>query len=165
MSNIHQKQYDGLPYRLGVGMVILNRANLIFIGKRIDTKIEAWQMPQGGIDIGETPSAAVMREMHEEIGTNNGYIIAESKYWYQYDLPTFLISKLWDGQFRGQRQRWFVIRFTGVDADININNHNPEFNEWRWAKIEELSDIIVPFKRKLYNAVVNEFHTVFSSKL
>lgn len=146
-----------LPYRPGVGMMIINNDNKIFLGKRIDTRIEAWQMPQGGIDIGETPSSAALREMSEEIGTNEGFILAESKYWYSYDLPKFLIPKLWNGSFRGQKQKWFLIRFTGEDKDININAHTPEFSEWRWASFLELPDIIIPFKRKLYQAVLNEF--------
>ncbi|BDU60317.1 RNA pyrophosphohydrolase [Candidatus Rickettsia kotlanii] len=156
MSNSSKKHLD-LPYRPGVGMMILNADNHIFVGKRIDTKISAWQMPQGGIVPGETPSIAAMREMLEEIGSDKGYIIAESKFWYSYDVPSFLIPKLWNGNFRGQKQRWFLIRFTGNNEDININTSNPEFNQWRWASLDELLSIIIPFKRKLYQAVVKEF--------
>lgn len=152
-----------LPYRPGVGMMIVNDQNLVFVGQRIDSKVAAWQMPQGGIDIGETPSNAAIREMKEEIGTDKGYILAESKYWYSYDLPSFFISKLWNGKFRGQKQRWFLIRFTGTDADINLNNENPEFQAWHWAKLETLPDIIIPCKRKLYTAVINEFSPLLST--
>lgn len=146
-----------LPYRPGVGMMIINEENNIFLGKRIDTRIEAWQMPQGGIDIGETPSGAALREMKEEIGTDKGHILAESKYWYSYDLPKFLIPKLWNGSFKGQKQKWFLIRFTGQDKDIDINAYTAEFSEWRWASFAELPKVIIPFKRKLYRAVLSEF--------
>ncbi|MFV9936017.1 MAG: RNA pyrophosphohydrolase [Rickettsia endosymbiont of Haemaphysalis japonica] len=159
MSNSSKKPLD-LPYRSGVGMMILNADNHIFVGKRIDTKISAWQMPQGGIVPGETPSIAAMREMLEEIGSDKGYIIAESKFWYSYDVPSFLIPKLWNGNFRGQKQRWFLIRFTGNNEDININTSNPEFDQWRWASLDELLSIIIPFKRKLYQAVVKEFESL-----
>jgi len=151
-----------LPYRPGVGMMIINNKNQVFLGKRIDTRIEAWQMPQGGIDIGETPSAAAMREMIEEIGTDKGFIIAESKYWYSYDLPKFLIPKLWNGSFRGQKQKWFLIKYTGTDNDININTFAPDFCEWRWAAFEDLFEVIIPFKKKLYQAVLNEFESILT---
>ncbi len=149
--------YHKLPYRPGVGMMIIDSQNRIFVGKRIDTKISAWEMPQGGINIGETPSVAALREMLEEIGCNKGSIIAESKFWYSYDVPKILVPKLWDGNFRGQKQKWFLIRFNGVDDEININTTEPEFSEWRWAGIEELLSIVIPFKRKLYKAVMREF--------
>lgn len=156
--------YKSLPYRPGVGMMIVNSQNMVFVGRRIDTKMEAWQMPQGGINLGETPSAAALREMHEEIGSNKGHILAESRYWYSYDLPKFLIPRLWDGNFRGQKQKWFLIRFTGNDADINIHNNDaPEFSDYRWVHFEKLSSIIIPFKRKLYNAVINEFKDIIAS--
>ena len=110
------KKYREMPYRPSVGMMIIDDHRRIFVGKRIDTKISAWQMPQGGINLGETPSVAALREMKEETGCNEGHIIAESKYWYSYDLPKALIPKLWDGKFRGQKQKWFLIRFTGSSA-------------------------------------------------
>lgn len=157
-------RYKALPYRPGVGMMIVNSQNMVFVGRRIDTKMEAWQMPQGGINLGETPSAAALREMQEEIGSNKGHILAESRYWYSYDLPKFLIPRLWDGNFRGQKQKWFLIRFTGNDEDINIHhNEIPEFSDYRWVHFEKLSSIIIPFKRKLYNAVINEFKDIIKS--
>jgi putative (di)nucleoside polyphosphate hydrolase len=152
-----------LPYRLGVGMMILNNKKQIFVGKRIDAKIEAWQMPQGGIDIGETPSRAALREMEEEIGSNQGIIIAESKNWYSYDLPKFLIPRLWNGNYRGQKQRWFLIKFTDDDSRININTSQPEFEDWRWVDVDEMLSIIIPFKRKLYEAVMQEFKPLIKS--
>ena len=144
-------------------MMIVNQYNKVFVGRRIDTKIEAWQMPQGGIDVGETPSSAALREMSEEIGSDKGYIIAESKYWYSYDLPKFLIPKLWNGSFRGQKQKWFLIKFTGTDEDININTSNAEFNKWQWVDFRELLNIIIPFKRRLYQSVIEEFELMLIS--
>jgi putative (di)nucleoside polyphosphate hydrolase len=162
-NTIIDKSYHELPYRPSVGMMIIDKDDRIFVGKRVDTKIAAWQMPQGGIDLGETPSVAALREMAEEIGCNKGYIIAESNYWYSYDVPKALIPKLWDGHFRGQKQRWFLIRFTGTSEEININTPNPEFEEWRWTKLDELLSIIIPFKRKLYKAVIKEFAPIILS--
>ena len=146
-----------LPYRPGVGIMLLNTENQVFVGKRIDTVSEAWQMPQGGIDEGEEPLEAAIREMMEEIGTDKACMVAESNGWYNYDLPDHLIAKLWGGKFRGQRQKWYCLRFMGNDSDINIATDHPEFCEWKWAEIKELPDLIVPFKRELYQAIVNEF--------
>ena len=151
------KDYGSLPYREGVGMMIVNKDNFIFVGKRIDTKIEAWQMPQGGIDQGETPSRAAIREMTEETGSPNGRIIAESNRWYSYDLPIFLIPKLWNGRYKGQKQKWFLIEYQGKDEEINLATSHPEFNEWMWISLDMLPKIIVPFKKKLYEAVIEEF--------
>jgi putative (di)nucleoside polyphosphate hydrolase len=154
----HQRSISSiLPYRPGVGMMIVNKHMKVFVAKRIDTKTQAWQMPQGGINIAETPSKAALREMKEEIGTNKAEIIAESRVWYSYDIPEFLISKLWHGRYKGQKQKWFLMRFNGEDSDININTTIPEFSDWKWADISDLEAIIVPFKRKLYKAVINEF--------
>ncbi len=150
-------KYQNLPYRQGVGMMILNKQGLVFVAKRSDTKIQAWQMPQGGIDIGETPSKAALREMREEIGTDKATILAESHNWYCYDIPVFLIKKLWDGNYRGQRQKWFLIRYDGEDSEINIGTKSPEFCEWRWAELQELPNIIIPFKKRLYQSVIREF--------
>ena len=149
--------YSNLPYRDAVGLLIINSNKKIFVGKRVDTKIDAWQMPQGGINPGETPSRAARREMLEEIGTNNATIVTEAKLWYSYNVPKFLIPKLWNGAYRGQRQKWFLMSFDGDDAEINLKTAQPEFYEWRWADPEELLDIIIPFKRKLYAAVLEEF--------
>jgi putative (di)nucleoside polyphosphate hydrolase len=137
--------------------MLMNDRKEIFVGRRIDTKIDAWQMPQGGIDDNETPSQAVMREMLEEVGTNNAEIVAESSKWFQYNLPDYLIPKLWGGQYRGQKQKWFILRFLGQDSDFNLNTAHPEFAQWRWASEDELTNIIVPFKRRLYEAVIAEF--------
>jgi putative (di)nucleoside polyphosphate hydrolase len=148
---------NALPYRAGVGIMLINKQNHVFVAKRIDMKAEAWQMPQGGIDEGETPEAAAMRELQEETGTNKASLIAKSNGWYHYDLPDDLIPIIWGGRYRGQKQRWFVMRFHGVDADINIQTPDPEFSEWKWVEGKMLPDLIVPFKRDLYAALVEEF--------
>ena len=145
------------PFRKGVGMMILDKNNRVFVGKRIDSKSNGWQMPQGGIDLGETPSSAALREMEEEIGSRKAEIIAESKKWYSYRVPVFLIPRLWNGKYRGQKQKWFLIRFLGKDSDININTKHPEFDAWKWVKYDELLSDIIPFKLKLYKQVIEEF--------
>ena len=148
---------DSLPYRSGVGLMLINRAGLVFVARRIDTEEEAWQMPQGGIDAGETPRAAALRELAEEIGTAKAEIIAESRDWYVYDLPPELRPMVWGGSYRGQRQKWFALRFTGTDADIRLATAHPEFNAWKWVALATLPDLIVPFKRRLYRELVAEF--------
>lgn len=150
---------------MGVGVMLLNKDGLVFTGKRIDTRSEAWQMPQGGIDEGESPKEAALRELGEEIGTEKAEIIAESAGWYYYDLPEELVPSIWNGKYRGQKQKWFVMQFTGVDSDINIKTSHPEFCEWQWVKMQDLPDLIVPFKRKIYQDIVNEFAAVVVSKL
>ncbi|HEU5047487.1 MAG TPA: RNA pyrophosphohydrolase [Rickettsiales bacterium] len=150
-----------LPYRPGVGAMLLNAEGKVFVAKRIDMTSEAWQMPQGGMDEGESPRETVLRELEEEIGTGKAEIITESKDWYYYDLPEVLIPRIWGGCFRGQRQKWFLLRFTGKDSDINIATHEPEFSEWRWVEPKMLPDLIVPFKRQLYTELVAEFQKFF----
>jgi len=149
-----------LPYRPCVGVMLVNRDGLVFVGQRIDNKEgDAWQMPQGGIDPGEDIEGAALRELEEETGIKADLIqiLARSKKEYFYDLPEELIGKLWGGKYRGQRQIWFVARFLGVEADINIATKHPEFNAWRWTSPDTLVDLIVPFKKKLYRDVVAEF--------
>lgn len=146
-----------LPYRKGVGMMLLNSRGRVFVAKRIDMTSEAWQMPQGGIDKGEEPRATALRELKEEIGTDKASIIAESDGWLRYDLPEHLIPKIWGGKYRGQEQKWFLMRFEGSDADINIETDHPEFSEWKWVEMQTLPDVIVPFKRELYEQIVAEF--------
>lgn len=153
----HNIDSNLLPFRQGVGMVIFNKNKHIFVAKRLESKFEAWQMPQGGILVGETPSKAVLREMREEIGCNKANIIAETKKWYSYHIPHFLINKLWEGQYKGQKQKWFLVEFIGEDQEINIHTDTPEFCEWKWVPIPEMLDIVVPFKKPLYLAVLKEF--------
>jgi len=143
-------------YRPCVGMMLFNRDGRVFVGRRIDTA-DAWQMPQGGIDPGETPAAAALREMREEIGTDKAIILAESPIWRPYDLPPRLGSRLWGGRYRGQAQKWLALRFTGADADIDLRTPHPEFDAWRWVDLDRLVELIVPFKRDVYREVVAEF--------
>ncbi len=140
--------------------MLINPSGLVFAARRIDTTSEAWQMPQGGIDDGEEPRAAAMRELREETGTDKASIIAESHDWYTYDLPDHLIPIIWNGKFRGQKQKWFAMRFDGMDSDINIHTEEPEFLEWKWVPMQSLPDLIVPFKRDLYAALVKEFSSL-----
>lgn len=144
------------PYRLGVGIVLLNAAGKVFVAERIDAP-GAWQMPQGGIDDGEDPSTAAMRELEEETGTALAVPVAESPDWLAYDLPADIRDKVWKGRYRGQKQKWFVFRFTGQDSDINIATSHPEFSAWKWADADALPDMIVGFKRDLYRQVLAAF--------
>jgi len=149
--------HSALPYRSGVGLVLFNSQGLVWVGRRIDEKNDAWQMPQGGIDEGETPEQAALRELEEEIGTARAEIVGETAGWLTYDLPSELVGKVWKGRYRGQKQKWFALRFTGQDSDIRIDTEHPEFAEWRWVEFERLVDLIVPFKRELYARVSEEF--------
>ncbi len=153
--------YNHLPFRPCVGIMMLNHEKKVFVAKRIDTRLEAWQMPQGGIDGEEKPEEAMMRELMEEIGTNNVEIIAESKDWHNYTIPDHLVAKLWGGKYQGQRQKWFLVRYRGKDGDINIATKDPEFSSWKWAEAEKLPELIVPFKRALYAELVEEFRQYF----
>lgn len=144
-------------YRRGVGIMLLNRDGKVFVGRRIDQEEEAWQMPQGGIDRGETPRDAAFRELKEEAGTDKADVVAESKGWLTYDLPGALRGRLWRGRYVGQKQKWFAMRFQGRDEDIDLATHHPEFSAWRWVGHDQLVTLIVPFKRALYGDVLAEF--------
>jgi putative (di)nucleoside polyphosphate hydrolase len=147
-----------LPYRPCVGVMLLNRAGQALVARRIDTPGDAWQMPQGGIDDGETPLQAAWREMHEEIGTDKAVLLGESRAWLRYELPGALARRMWGGRYCGQEQKWFAFCFTGTDGDIRLDHHNPpEFSEWRWAELAELPRLIVPFKRDVYARLAEEF--------
>jgi putative (di)nucleoside polyphosphate hydrolase len=144
-------------YRPNVGMMLVNPAGRVFVARRIDTSVESWQMPQGGIDEGEDPRAAALRELEEEIGTAKAEIVAETGGWLRYDIPSALAGKLWKGRWKGQRQKWFLLRFTGADRDIDLATRHPEFDAWRWVEPLLLPDLIIPFKRQTYRDVLAEF--------
>ena len=145
-----------LPYRPAAGIMLVNREGRVFVGQRIDTMLEAWQMPQGGIDKGEDARAAALRELEEETGIAPHLVevIAEAPGTFDYDLPPEMVGKVWKGRYRGQRQSWFLMRFTATDADIKLETRHPEFRSHRWVPPQELERMIVPFKRALYAAVV-----------
>ena len=145
-----------LPYRPCAGVMLANRDGRVFVGQRLDTTLEAWQMPQGGIDPGEGALAAAVRELGEETGISPGHVelIASPDREFTYDLPAELVGKVWKGKWRGQTQRWFLFRFIGTDADVNIATAHPEFRAWRWIDPDDLPRLIVPFKRALYEEVL-----------
>lgn len=153
---------ETLAYRPGVGIMLVNTANLVFVGQRIDMRVEAWQMPQGGIDPGEEPYPAALRELEEETGVPAELTspIAETADWLKYDLPDNLLGGVWKGKYRGQRQKWFALRFLGKDADIDLAAHaldgTAEFSQWRWVPPTELPSLGVAFKRELYTDVIAE---------
>ena len=151
-------------YRPCVGVMLINKAGLVWVGRRFDKQNDEgvghwWQMPQGGIDKGEDVRTAGLRELAEETAVTSAEIIAESQRWYNYDLPEHLIGKSWNGKYRGQTQKWLALRFTGEDGEIDLAppGHKQEFDQWRWARMDELMELIVPFKRQVYEQVIAEF--------
>ena len=162
-----------LPYRPCVGVMLLNASGKVWLGRRTDVEADAegsghwWQMPQGGIDEGEDVRQAAFRELYEETNVTSAEVIGETPGWLTYDLPADLIGVSWKGRFRGQKQRWFALRFTGNDTEINVRSpgggkHKPEFDEWRWAEMDELEKLIVPFKRDVYRQIVMAFRGLVS---
>jgi putative (di)nucleoside polyphosphate hydrolase len=149
-----------LPYRPCVGMMIFNAQGRVFAGKRVDQSLEAWQMPQGGIDDGEDLRAAMLRELKEEIGSNNVAVLREHPQWLTYDLPEHMIGVALQGRYRGQKQKWFALRFLGKDSDIDVRTPHQEFSEWKWVGVDELLQIIVPFKREIYAKVIAAFSDI-----
>jgi putative (di)nucleoside polyphosphate hydrolase len=159
--------FEDLPYRPCVGVMVLNKEGRAFIGRRTDgpehvDETHVWQMPQGGIDEGEDAYPAALRELYEETSIKSVEKIGEIKDWLIYDIPRDIVGQAWKGKYRGQKQKWFALRFTGEENEINIaqpggGEHEPEFVEWRWEKVESLPGLIIPFKRDVYERVVNEF--------
>jgi putative (di)nucleoside polyphosphate hydrolase len=160
--------YESLPYRPCVGVMVLNRAGRVFVGKRLDgpehtDPTHEWQMPQGGVDPGEDPWPAARRELHEETSIRSIEKLGEIKDWLTYDIPHDIVGQAWQGKYRGQTQKWFAVRFTGNETEIDIahppGGHEPEFSAWRWERMERLPELIIPFKRPVYERVVKEFAT------
>jgi len=139
-----------LPLRIGVGAVLLNRNNQVFVGKRKDNPINKWQMPQGGVDAGEDYLSAMKRELFEETSIKSIEVLKEIEGFYEYELPENLVGVIWKGKYRGQKQKWFITKFTGSETEINLKTKNPEFIEWKWIAVDELPNVIVKFKRDIY---------------
>lgn len=150
------KPYRPKPYRRGVGIALIDGRGRVFVGSRSDTP-GAWQMPQGGIDEGETPRAAALRELKEETGIHQARIIGVTRSWLRYDLPADLQATVWKGRYRGQEQKWFLMRFTGRDEDVDLAAHTPEFDTWKWLPFRQLPRVIVGFKREIYKEIVAYF--------
>ena len=157
-----QTNFNKLPYRSNVGIMMVNEKGFVFVGQRLDNNQNAWQMPQGGIDAGEDPETAAYRELLEETGVKKQDVrfVASSSQWLSYDLPEDLIPILWNGKFRGQKQKWFLFKFLGEDGDINIATKHPEFSKWKWIPKENLLKEIVPFKKSVYENVLKEFKNI-----
>ena len=151
-----------LPLRIGVGAVVLNNKNRVFVGKRKDNPIDKWQMPQGGVDEGENLVDAMKRELKEETSIINIKIIKEIDDWMEYELPEYLIGKIWKGRYRGQKQKWFVVKFLGKDDEINLKTNNQEFIDWKWLSVENLPSVIVNFKKEIYKKLVPIIRSNFS---
>jgi len=145
-----------LPLRIGVGVIVLNDKNKIFVGKRKDNPVDKWQMPQGGVDKNENFITAMKRELYEETSIKNIKILKELDRSFEYELPKNLLGIIWQGKFRGQKQKWFVVRFTGKESEINLKTKHPEFIEWKWVEMNELPKIIVDFKRNVYEKLLIE---------
>ena len=139
---------SNLPLRIGVGAIVLNNNNLVFVGKRKDNPINKWQMPQGGVEKNEDLLKAMKRELYEETSITSIKVLKELDNWLSYELPSNLLGRIWKGKYRGQKQKWFIVRFTGNEDEINLNTKHPEFIEWKWIKIEQLPNVIVDFKKK-----------------
>lgn len=153
------EEIHALPYRENVGVMLVNAQGHVFVGQRIDNLNDAWQMPQGGIDKGEDPQAAALRELEEETGVSPALVTIEAQTddWIAYDLPHDLVPRIWKGRFRGQKQKWFLMRFNGTDDQVKIEQEHQEFSAWRWLPSDELVDNIVPFKREVYEQVLKAF--------
>ncbi len=158
-----QDQYRNLPLRNGVGIVLLNKENKVFVAKRIDNPKNYWQMPQGGVDKNENLYEAAIRELKEETSVTNVSLIKEIKGYTTYNLPNNLLGIIWKGKYKGQKQKWYVMKFTGKDSEINISTKKPEFLEWKWINIDKLTDVVVDFKLEVYTILKNEIKKIISN--
>jgi putative (di)nucleoside polyphosphate hydrolase len=149
-------QIKNLPMRIGVGIFVINSKKQVFVAKRKDNPVDKWQMPQGGVETGENLQSAMFRELLEETSISKIQILKELDYWLEYELPKNLVGIIWKGRYRGQRQKWFIVKYLGKDSEININTKNPEFIEWKWLDIKKLTSVIVDFKKKVYEKLVIE---------
>ena len=147
---------NDLPLRIGVGVVVINSKNRVFVGRRIDNSNDKWQLPQGGVDKDEDLLSAMKRELCEETSIKNIKILKELDYWVEYELPKRLVGIIWKGKFRGQKQKWFIVRFVGNETEININTKKPEFNDWKWLDANELPNVVVDFKKHIYEKLLIE---------
>jgi len=145
-----------LPLRIGVGAIVLNNENKVFVGKRKDNPVDKWQMPQGGVDKNENLLDAMKRELFEETSIKNIKVLKELGKWFEYELPKNLLGIIWKGKFRGQKQKWFIVRFIGNESEINLKTKHPEFIEWKWIEINELPKVIVDFKKNVYEKLLIE---------
>jgi putative (di)nucleoside polyphosphate hydrolase len=152
----YKMKHKDLPLRTGVGIVVLNSKNKVFVGKRKDNPFDKWQMPQGGVDTNEPLLIAMKRELEEETSIKSIKVLKKFNQWLEYDLPEDLIGKIWNGQYRGQKQKWFIVRFLGEENEININTKHPEFIEWKWIDMNFLPDLIVNFKKHIYKNILVE---------
>ena len=145
-----------LPLRIGVGVIVLNEKNEVFVGKRKDNPVDKWQMPQGGVDKNENFLTAMKRELEEETSIKNIKILKELDGWFEYELPKNLLGIIWKGKFRGQKQKWFIVKFNGNENEINLKTKIPEFIEWKWIAIDDLLKVIVDFKKNMYEKILVE---------
>ena len=150
------EKFANLPLRLGVGIVVLNRDNEVFVAKRIDNPKNYWQMPQGGVDEGENFYDAALRELEEETSIKNVTLVKEIKGYISYNLPDYLLGIIWKGKYKGQNQKWYIFRFEGIDKEINVNTKKPEFFEWKWINVNDLTKVVVHFKLDVYKKIQNE---------
>ena len=157
-----QEKYRNLPYRVGVGIIVLNKENKIFVAKRIDNPKDFWQMPQGGVDEGEDFLSAAYRELEEETSIKNVELITEIDEITTYELPNHLLGKIWKGKFKGQKQKWFLMRHLGSDDEININTSKPEFFEWKWIELNSITEIVVSFKLNVYKILQKKLKRIIN---
>ena len=155
-----KKEFINLPLRLGVGIVVLNRKNEVFVAKRIDNPKNFWQMPQGGVDVGEKFYEAAKRELEEETSIKSVKLVKEIDGYITYELPEHLLGIIWRGKYKGQRQKWFIMEFEGEDNEINIKTKNPEFLDWKWVEIDKITDLVVDFKKDVYSKVKSEIKKI-----